>query len=98
MITAVTFHAIDRLRERRGITRIVEHLDMIRSCNLPSNGEFEYKDGWRYVVRDGVLVTVLPPTKKTVKKHRNEELLHYLVKYCIKCPNIFELEVKNECR
>jgi len=90
MIRAVTFHAIDRLRERRGISHVQEHLDMIRECNLPSDGIFEHVDGWRYVVKDGVLVTILPPDKAAKKRLRNEELLHLLTKTITRYPEAFE--------
>ena len=70
MVTAITFHAIERLQERRSLTHLTRHISKIRKWNLPETGETTHK-GFRYITRDGVLVTVLPPTKEMVH-HRKE--------------------------
>lgn len=67
MITAITFHAIDRLQERRKLEHLVRHINKIRKWNLPETGETEHK-GYRYITRDGVLITVLPPTRQYWRK------------------------------
>ena len=64
MIRAITFHAIDRLVERRKLEHLIRHINKIRKWNLPENGIATHK-GWRYVTRDGVLITVLPPKNRT---------------------------------
>lgn len=86
MIRAVTFHAIDRLRERRGISHVQEHLDKLRQCGAPSDGVFVYKKGYRYVMRDGVLITVLPPDNEAMRQSWNEEMAHRLAKVLVTCP------------
>lgn len=52
MVGAITFHAIDRLQERRKLEHLVRHLNKIRKWNLPDEGITEHK-GWRYVTRGG---------------------------------------------
>lgn len=52
MITAITFHAIDRLQERRKLEHLVRHINKIRKWNLPETGETEHK-GYRYITRGG---------------------------------------------
>lgn len=63
MITAITFHAIERLQQRRKLEHLLRHINKIRKWNLPRDGITGHK-GYRYVTREGVLITVLPPRKK----------------------------------
>lgn len=63
MITAITFHAIERLQERRGCEHLLRHCNKIKKWNLPATGDTVHK-GHRYITRDGVLVTVLPYNKR----------------------------------
>ena len=63
MIGAITFHAIERLQERRGLTHIIRHLNKIQKWNLPANGETIHKN-YKYVTRGGVLITVIPHRKE----------------------------------
>ena len=76
MITAITFHAIDRLQERRKLEHLVRHINKIRKWNLPETGETEHK-GYRYITRDGVLITVLPPTRKARKMFKEANSGNY---------------------
>lgn len=71
MTTAITFHAIERLQERRNITHLLRHIRKIQKWHLPDTGITEHK-GYRYVTREGVLITVLYPAKKAVKKMEEE--------------------------
>lgn len=80
MIGAITFHAIERLQERRNCEHLLRHINKIRRWNLPENGTTEH-NGYRYVTRDGVLITVLPPDHAARKQNRAGELMHYLIKY-----------------
>ena len=65
MITAITFHAIKRLGERRKVEHLQRHVNKIQKWDLPSDGITEHK-GYRYVTRGGVLITVLPPRKSYI--------------------------------
>ena len=68
MIRAVSFHAIQRLQERRNCEHLLRHLNKVQKWNLPANGELIHK-GWRYITADGILITVIPD-RKTIKAHR----------------------------
>ena len=63
MIGAITFHAIERLQERRGLTHLLRHINKIQKWNLPANGETIHKN-YKYVTRGGVLITVIPHRKE----------------------------------
>ena len=63
----ISNHAKKRLIERRGVKHMIRHINKIQSWNLPNNGITEHK-GWRYITRDGVLVTVLPRKAEYRKK------------------------------
>lgn len=91
MITAITFHAIQRLGERRNVEHLKRHINKIQKWNLPDDGITEHS-GYRYVTRDGVLVTVLPPSRKSQKENRAKELEHYIIKYIVLCPSLLEVE------
>ena len=52
MIGAISFHAIERLQQRRGLTHLLRHLHKIQSWNLPRDGETFHK-GFKYVTRGG---------------------------------------------
>ena len=80
MITAITFHAIERLQERRNCEHLLRHLNKVRKWDLPDDGITEHS-GYRYVTRSKVLVTVLPPSHSMRKANRTDELTHYLIKY-----------------
>lgn len=67
MITAITFHAIDRLVERRKVKHLVRHLNKIRKWDLPADGVTEH-NGYKYITRGGVLITVLCPKQVELKK------------------------------
>ena len=62
MIGAISFHAIERLQERRQLAHLLRHCNKIRSWNLPRDGETIHK-GYKYVTRGGVLITVVPDKK-----------------------------------
>lgn len=70
MIRAVSFHAIERLQERRGLQHLLRHLHKVQKWNLPENGEIVHK-GYRYITTDGILVTVIPD-RKAVKEWQKE--------------------------
>lgn len=72
MVTAITFHAIERLQERRSLTHLTRRINKIRKWNLPETGATTNK-GFRYITRDGVLVTVLSPTKERVHYRKEAE-------------------------
>lgn len=59
MIGAISFHAIERLQQRRNLTHLLKHINKISKWDLPRDGETFHK-GFKYVTRDGVLVTVYP--------------------------------------
>ena len=52
MVTCITFHAIQRLSERRDCRHLLRHVNKIRSWGLPDDGITEHK-GYRYVTRGG---------------------------------------------
>lgn len=62
----ISKHAMRRLVERRGVKHMERHINKILSWGLPDNGVTEH-NGWRYVTRGGVLVTVLPWSKEYKK-------------------------------
>lgn len=59
MITAISFHAIERLQERRKLDHLLRHINKIRKWNLPPNGLTIHK-GYGYVTKNGILITILP--------------------------------------
>ena len=63
----ISKHAKERLLERRNIKHWTRHENKIKSWNLPQNGIYMRK-GWRYVIKDNVLLTVLPPKWSQLKK------------------------------
>ena len=67
MISAISFHAVQRLQERRNCEHLLRHLNKIQKWDLPRTGETIHK-GFRYITRDGVLVTVIPD-RKAIKQH-----------------------------
>lgn len=72
MITAITFHAIERLSQRRKVEHLHRHLNKVRKWGLPEDGDTVHK-GYRYITRGGVLVTVIPD-KNFVKELRTKEV------------------------
>lgn len=76
MITAITFHAVERLQQRRNCEHLLRHLNKIRKWDLPETGITEHK-GYRYVTRDGVLVTVLPCSRSYIRKAKEEKIKDY---------------------
>lgn len=66
MIHAISIHALERLRERRNLVHLIPHVHKMQKWGMPETGTFTHK-GYRYITRDGVLVTVLPPRRKEVK-------------------------------
>lgn len=62
-VNCITFHAIQRLQERRSCTHLLKHINKIRKWDLPENGEYIHK-GYRYITKGGVLITVIPDKKK----------------------------------
>ena len=73
MVTAITFHAIERLQERRNLQHLNRHIQKIRKWNLPNDGITQHK-GYRYVTRGGVLITVLPPNKRMMKNEKRQRV------------------------
>lgn len=71
MVTCITFHAIQRLSERRECKHLLRHVNKIRGWGLPDDGITEHK-GYRYVTRGGVLVTVLPRKDSYLRQMRME--------------------------
>ena len=65
-MTIISKHAKQRLIERRGVKHMIRHINKINSWGLPDDGITEHK-GWRYVTRGGVLVTVIPVSRKELK-------------------------------
>ena len=59
MIRAVSFHAIERLQQRRGCVHLLRHLNKVQKWNAPTNGIVVHK-GYKYIIQDGILVTVYP--------------------------------------
>ena len=80
MIHAISIHAIERLQERRQLQHFVPHIHKMQGWGMPSNGTFEH-NGFRYIMREGVLITVLPPDRAARRQNRADELAHYLIKY-----------------
>ena len=74
MVGAITFHAIERLQERRGLTHLLRHINRIKRWGLPDDGITIHK-GFRYITRGGVLVTVYPD-KETFKKYKEQRSLN----------------------
>lgn len=68
MIGAISFHAIERLQQRRDLAHLLRHVNKIRKWNLPRDGETLHK-GFKYVTRDGVLVTVYP-CNEAIKEYK----------------------------
>lgn len=68
MIGAISFHAIERLQQRRDLTHLLRHVNKIRKWNLPRDGETLHK-GFKYVTRGGVLVTVYP-CNEAIKEYK----------------------------
>lgn len=91
MITAVTIHAIDRLQERRQLQHFVRHLHKMQKWSLPDTGEMEH-NGYRYITRGGVLITVLPPSNEYRKMNVQDELCHRIAKTMMICPSLWEEE------
>ena len=73
MIRAVSFHAIQRLQERRNCEHLLRHLNKVQKWNLPANGEVIHK-GYRYITADGILITVIPD-RQAVKQWKRERKL-----------------------
>lgn len=67
-VRCITFHAIERLQERRKLTHLLRHLNKIKKWGLPDTGDTLH-NGYRYITRGGVLITVIPD-KKTMKEFR----------------------------
>lgn len=72
MIGAISFHAIERLQERRGCVHLLRHLNKVRKWNLPPNGTTTHK-GYDYITREGVLVTVIP-NREACREHKKKLL------------------------
>lgn len=70
MVRAITFHAIERLSQRRRVEHLWRHLNKVRRWNLPDDGDTVHK-GYRYITHGGVLITVIPD-KKFMKELKNE--------------------------
>ena len=68
MIHAISIHALDRLQERRQLIHFIPHIHKMQRWGMPDTGTFEHK-GYRYITREGVLVTVLPPTRKVRRQN-----------------------------
>ena len=72
MIHAISIHALERLNERRQLKHFIPHIHKMQKWGMPDTGTFEHK-GYRYITREGVLITVLPPTHAWYKKRKEEE-------------------------
>ena len=66
-MTIISNHAKERLAQRRGVKHIERHINKIQKWGLPDNGSTLHK-GYRYITRDGVLVTVLVDPKELRKE------------------------------
>ena len=88
-MTAITFHAIDRLNERRQLQHFVQHCHKMQKWGLPDTGETVH-NGYRYITRGGVLITVIPPSREYRKMNREDELCHRLSRAIMICPNLWE--------
>ena len=69
----ISKHTEERLKQRRKVKHLERHMNKIQKWGFGSDGIFLHK-GWRYVVRDGVLVTVyggkeLKEYLKQVRRH-----------------------------
>ena len=75
MVGCITFHAIQRLGERRGCIHLIRHINKIRRWGLPDDGETVRK-GFKYVTRGGVLITVVPDKEyhKRLRERRKNEI------------------------
>lgn len=71
MIRAVSFHAIERLQERRGCVHLLRHLHKLQKWDMPTTG-IHYHKGFKYVMEDGVLVTVYPDNK-AIKEYKRQQ-------------------------
>lgn len=80
MIHTISIHALERLQERRQLQHFMPHIHKMQGWGMPDTGTYEHK-GHRYITREGVLVTVLPPDHTARKQYRTDELTHYLIKY-----------------
>lgn len=92
MIRAVTMHAIERLIERRRISEknIAKHIRRLQGCNIPEDGIFVHKSGFRYVMRGGTLVTVLYPDKKELEAMHRRDLEAKCINILIKNPILLD--------
>lgn len=68
MVGAITFHAIQRLQERRSCVHLARHLERIKRWGLPDDGDTVHK-GYRYITRGGVIITVIPD-KQSIKERK----------------------------
>lgn len=50
-------HAEQRLKQRRKVKHMQRHINKLNSWGFGQNGVFLHK-GWRYVICEGVVVTV----------------------------------------
>ena len=89
MITAITIHAIDRLQERRQLQHFVQHCHKMQKWGLPDTGETVH-NGYRYITRGGVLITVIPPSREYRKMNMQDELCHRIAKTMMICPSLWE--------
>lgn len=91
---AISIHALERLQERRQLQHFLPHIHKIqRWGGLQDDGIFEHK-GWRYVMREGVLITVLPPTREFRRQNKEDELCHRMARIMMICPKLFDSGVK----
>ncbi|MBR2586996.1 hypothetical protein IKE71_01320 [Candidatus Saccharibacteria bacterium] len=93
MIHALSIHSIERLSERRQLQHFVQHIHKMQGWGMPDDGIFVHK-GYRYVMREGVLVTVLPPDHAYRKQLVEDELLHRLARLLMICPEVFNIPEK----
>ena len=71
-VGCITFHAIERLQQRRNCEHLLRHLNKVRKWNLPEDSDTVHK-GFRYITRGGVLVTVIPD-RKTIKTYQERKV------------------------
>ena len=50
-------HAEKRLKQRRKVKHLQRHINKINSWGFGQNGIYLH-GGWRYIIRDGVVITV----------------------------------------
>ena len=62
MVRAISFHAIERLQERRSCEHLLRHINKIKKWNMPDNGEYIHK-GYKYITKNGIVVTCYPDRK-----------------------------------